>query len=222
MARELCPSKLAHRTELQAAMRGGKGYRLPNGATGQTNWNGVQPLRRIGRKRYVGKGTAEPEELTAWHGSSAVVNASSVDLGRVFVCGDSAGGNIAHHVPIWYGNEQLTLDLIIWITECVLLWPFFAAEERTTSEAASLVDEHQFMGMALFDQAWRLALPIGATRDHSVANPFGPDSVPLDDVAFPPLLVVDPDQDVLHDRIQDYAARLTAMGKPVELAVFRG
>ena len=78
--------------------------------------------------------------------------------------------------------------------------------------AVGLVDEHQFMGTALFDQAWRLALPVGATRDHPAANPFGPDSVPLDDVAFPLLLVVDPD--VLHDRIQDYAARLTAMWKP--------
>ena len=45
MARELSPSKLAHKTALQAAMRGGKGYRLPNGATGKTNWNMVQPHR---------------------------------------------------------------------------------------------------------------------------------------------------------------------------------
>ena len=45
MARELGPLKLAHRTELQAARRGGKGYRLPNGAAGQTNWNVVQPQR---------------------------------------------------------------------------------------------------------------------------------------------------------------------------------
>jgi len=37
MARELGPSKLAHRTELQADMRGGKGYWLPNGAAGKTN-----------------------------------------------------------------------------------------------------------------------------------------------------------------------------------------
>jgi len=45
MARELGPSKLAHRTELQAAMRGRMGDRLPNGAAGKTNWNGVQPHR---------------------------------------------------------------------------------------------------------------------------------------------------------------------------------
>jgi len=37
MARELGPTKLAHRTELQADMRGGKGYWLPNGAAGKTN-----------------------------------------------------------------------------------------------------------------------------------------------------------------------------------------
>jgi len=34
--------------------------------------------------------------------------------------------------------------------------------------------------------------PGAARRRDPTANPFGPDSVPLDDVAFPPLLVVDP------------------------------
>jgi acetyl esterase/lipase len=128
---------------------------------------------------------------------------------QVFVAGDSAGANIAHHV-VAAGHS---------LAGCVMLWPFFAGEDRTASEAAGLDD---FMGTALFDQLWRLALPVGATRDHPAANPFGPDSVPLDDVAFPPTLVVDPDQDVLHDRIVDYAGRLTAMGKPVELALFAG
>jgi acetyl esterase/lipase len=103
----------------------------------------------------------------------------------VFICGDSAGGNIAHHVAVRYGSGQLALDPVVRLAGCVLLWPFFAAEERTASETAGLVDEHQFMGTALSDQAWRLALPVGATRDHPAANPFGPDSVPLDDVAFP-------------------------------------
>ena len=37
----------------------------------------------------------------------------SADLGRVFVCGDSAGGNIAHHVAVRYGSGQLALDPVI-------------------------------------------------------------------------------------------------------------
>ncbi|XP_066344149.1 carboxylesterase 15-like [Miscanthus floridulus] len=50
--------------------------------------------------------------------------------GRVFICGDSAGGNIAHHVTVQYGSGQLALDPIIRIAMCVLLWPFFVAEEN--------------------------------------------------------------------------------------------
>ena len=77
----------------------------------------------------------------------------------MFVYGDSAGGNIAHHVAVRYGSGQLALDPVVRIAGCVLLWPFFAAEERTASEAAGLVDEHDTV---LFDQAWCLALPVGA------------------------------------------------------------
>ena len=71
----------------------------------------------------------------------------------------------------------------------------------------------------------RLALPPGATMDHPFANPFAPDAVPFDRLggggdggAFPPVLVVDPDQDVLHDRVVEYVAGL----KAVELVVFAG
>ena len=39
---------------------------------------------------------------------------------------------------------------------------------------------------------------------------------------FPPVLVVEPDQDPLHDRVVDYVARLKAAGKAVELVVFAG
>ena len=57
---------------------------------------------------------------------------------------------------------------------------------------------------------------------YPAANPFGPESAPLDGVAFPPVLVVDAEQDVLSDRTADYVARLRAMGKPVELVVLEG
>ncbi|TKW30536.1 hypothetical protein SEVIR_2G045000v4 [Setaria viridis] len=103
-----------------------------------------------------------------------------------------------------------------------MLWPYFGGEELTPSEAASPPGEP--MGMALFDQLWRLALPAGATKDHPIANPLAPGSVPFGDLGgdFPPVLVLDPDQDVLHDRVGEYVARLRAAGKEVELVVFEG
>ena len=126
----------------------------------------------------------------------------SADLGRVFVCGDSAGGNIAHHVTVRYGSGQLALDPVIQIAGCVLLWPFFTAEERTASEAE--FPPGPFLTLPWYGQAWWLALPPGATRDHLFANPFGLESpalgLGLGGVALPPTLVVAAERDLLRDR----------------------
>ena len=150
----------------------------------------------------------DAESVFSWLRAQAMADpwlAGSADFARVFVTGHSAGGNISHHVAVRLAG-------------CVMLWPYFGGEEPTPSEAACPAD--QVMGPALFDQMWRLALPAGATKDH----PFAPGSVQLGDLgaAFPPVLVVDPDQDPLHDRVVDYVARLKAAGKDVELVVFAG
>ncbi|CAN6181330.1 unnamed protein product [Urochloa humidicola] len=147
--------------------------------------------------------------------------AASADFRRVFVAGDSAGGNIAHHVSVHHGSGKLPLAPLR-LAGSVMLWPYFGGEELTPSEASAPPDE--LMGVALFDRMWRLALPLGATKDHPFANPFAPGGVAFGDLGgdFPPVLVLDPDQDVLHDRIGEYVARLRAAGKAAELVVFEG
>lgn len=149
--------------------------------------------------------------------------AECADLGRVFVCGDSAGGNIAHHVAVRLGSGALTLGDQVRVAGCVILWPYFGGEERTASEAEALrLASSDFDPGRNFDQMWRMALPEGATRDHPAANPFGPESAPLDGVPFPPVLVAKAGQDRMRDRVAEYVHRLRAMGKPVELAEFEG
>nr|CAB3451985.1 unnamed protein product [Digitaria exilis] len=147
--------------------------------------------------------------------------AESADFSRVFVAGDSAGGTISHHISVRHGSGDLPLAPLR-LAGAVMLWPYFGGEDLTPSEAASPADEP--MGTVLFDQMWRLALPVGANKDHPFANPFAPGSVPFGDLgdAFPPVLVVDPTMDVLHDRVVEYVARLKATGKKVELVEFEG
>ncbi|KAG2631768.1 hypothetical protein PVAP13_2NG047400 [Panicum virgatum] len=136
--------------------------------------------------------------------------AESADFGRVFVSGDSAGGNIAHHAIVRIGSGALATGAAR-VAGCILLYPFFGGEQRTASEAAGSNDI--YLTLPVSDQMWRLALPAGASRDHPLANPFGPDSPALDSVALPPLLVVAGTRDLLVDRIKDFVARLNATGK---------
>uniref|UniRef100_A0ACD5Z9D9 Uncharacterized protein n=1 Tax=Avena sativa TaxID=4498 RepID=A0ACD5Z9D9_AVESA len=151
--------------------------------------------------------------------------AEFADFGRVFVCGDSAGGTIAHHIAVRLGSGALALGDQVRVAGCVILWPYFGGEQRTASEAeaeARLLVSSEFDPGRNFDQMWRMALPEGATRDHPAANPFGPESVPLDGVPFPPLLVAKAGKDRMRDRVAEYVNRLRAMGKNVELAEFAG
>ncbi|XP_062212642.1 carboxylesterase 15-like [Phragmites australis] len=145
--------------------------------------------------------------------------AESADFGRVFVSGDSAGGNIVHHVAVRLGSGQLPLDPAR-VAGHVMLCPMFGGVQRTASEAE--FPPGPFLTLPGYDQTWRLALPQGATRDHPFANPFGPESPALGAVALPPTLVVVAEHDLLRDRTVDYVARLEAMGKPVELVEFEG
>ncbi|KAL6647015.1 hypothetical protein ACP70R_014452 [Stipagrostis hirtigluma subsp. patula] len=148
--------------------------------------------------------------------------AASADFRRVFLAGDSAGANIAHHAVVRVGSGRLAAGPAR-VAGCVLLWPYFGGEQRTASEAAATSPADGFLSLALYDQMWRMALPAGATRDHQAANPFGPDSPALGAAELPPLLVAAGGRDMLVDRIRDYVARLETMGKErVELVEFAG
>ncbi|XP_066393388.1 carboxylesterase 15-like [Miscanthus floridulus] len=158
----------------------------------------------------------------------------AADFGRVFVTGDSAGATIAHHLAVRAGVAVAADDAgeageqdqdQVTIRGYVLLLPFFGGVERTASEQAECpagAGAGSLLSLDVLDRFWRVSLPAGATRDHPVANPFGPDSPDLGSVDFRPVLVVVAGLDLLRDRAVDYAERLAAMGKPVALAEFAG
>uniref|UniRef100_A0A0E0Q4D7 Alpha/beta hydrolase fold-3 domain-containing protein n=1 Tax=Oryza rufipogon TaxID=4529 RepID=A0A0E0Q4D7_ORYRU len=127
----------------------------------------------------------------------------------------------SHHLAVRAGSAAAAApDDPVAIRGYVLLMPFFGGVSRTPSEAGCPAEV--FLNLDLFDRFWQLSLPPGATRDHPMANPFGPDSPAMDGVELPPVLVVAGGLDMLRDRAVDYAERLSAMGKPVELAEFAG
>ena len=69
---------------------------------------------------------------------------------------------------------------------------------------------------------WRLSLPPGESRDHPLANPLGPSSQSLETVPLDPILVIAGANEIMKDRIKDYAERLRALGKDVTHVEFEG
>ncbi|KAK4255320.1 hypothetical protein QN277_008333 [Acacia crassicarpa] len=141
------------------------------------------------------------------------------DFSRVFISGDSAGGNLAHYLAVRLGRGSPELAPVR-VRGYILLAPFFSGIERTKLEAEGPKDA--FLNLELMDRFWRLSVPIGADRDHPLVNPFGPSSKSLEGIDLDPMLVVVGGGDLLRDRCKDYADRLKNWGKNIEYAEFEG
>nr|XP_043617674.1 probable carboxylesterase 15 [Erigeron canadensis] len=143
----------------------------------------------------------------------------SADFGRVFISGDSAGGNIAHNVAVRLGAGSKSLTPVR-VRGYVLLAPFFGGVQLTESEAHGPKDA--FLNWELIDRFWRLSIPEGETMDHPLVNPFGPVSLDLKPVELDPILVVCGASDLLKDRAKEYAKTLESWGKNVKYVEFEG
>ncbi|CAN1187298.1 Probable carboxylesterase 15 [Linum perenne] len=143
----------------------------------------------------------------------------AADFRKVFICGDSAGGNIAHNLAVRLGATSLQLAPVV-VKGYVLLAPFFGGTVLSKSEAEGPKDA--FLNLELIDRFWRLSVPMGDTTDHPLINPFGTNSKDLTPVTLDPILVVVGGSDLLKDRGQDYAEKLKKLGKMVEYVEFDG
>ncbi|CAN1251713.1 Probable carboxylesterase 15, partial [Linum perenne] len=141
------------------------------------------------------------------------------DFGKVFVVGESAGANIAHHLAVRVGAGSVDLGPVK-MKGYVLLYPFFGGVVRTKSEAEAPKDMP--LNLDSIDWFFRHSVPVGETSDYPVVNPFGPESKDLAPVELDPMLVVAGGSDVLVDRIRHYVEKLKLMGKTIQYAEFEG
>ncbi|XP_058204358.1 probable carboxylesterase 15 [Rhododendron vialii] len=156
---------------------------------------------------------ATSENPEPWLGGGAV------DFGKVFVLGDSSGGNIAHHLAVRFGSGFGDLEPVR-VRGFVLMAPFFGGCAKTKSEAEG--PPEPLLNLEILDRFWRLSIPVGETADHPFANPFGPRSPNLEPVMLDPILAIVGGREVLKDRVEDYARRLKEMGKKIEYVEFEG
>ncbi|KAM7261635.1 hypothetical protein ACFE04_020712 [Oxalis oulophora] len=162
----------------------------------------------------------QAQALSCGGGGGDWLSSGEVDFDSVFVVGDSSGGNIAHHLAVRFGLDRVGLKPVR-IRGYVLMAPFFGGEVRTQSEEGP---SEARMNLEILDRFWRLAMPIGKTnsRDHPLVNPFGAMSPNLEQVRLEPILAIVGEQELLKDRVQDYASRLKQMGKSIEYFEFEG
>ncbi|KAF2297277.1 hypothetical protein GH714_020547 [Hevea brasiliensis] len=140
---------------------------------------------------------------------------AKVDLEWCFVAGDSAGGNIAHHVVLQAGEYRFSnMDVIGLIT----IQPFFGGEGRTESEIR--LSGVPGLSIERSDWYWKAFLPEGADRNHPVVNVFGPNAVDISGVHFPATLVVIGGFDILQDWQMRYHDGLKKSGKEVYLVEY--
>ncbi|CAM6129067.1 unnamed protein product [Calypogeia fissa] len=139
----------------------------------------------------------------------------SADFSKVFLAGDSAGGNLAHHVAVRAGASDLAPISVVGI---ILLQPFFGGMERTVSEiqykngTLNKLDE--------MDWYWRAFLPSGEDRDHPSSNVCGPKSPAFLSMNLSKILVIAGGKDPLRDRQIQYAEAMQSAGKECKLALY--
>ncbi|KAJ3674146.1 hypothetical protein LUZ60_006138 [Juncus effusus] len=163
-------------------------------------------LRNQARYRQNHHGS---NELNSW------INCSNFH--RVFLSGDSAGATIAYHVATCVESTDL-----LFVRGVILIQPFFGGEIRTWSEKNQVESSGSALSLATSDCYWRLALPVGSTRDDKWCNPLGKGSPKLESLSLPPLLVCTCEFDILKDRNIDFCKALKSAGKSVEQVVYGG
>ncbi|KAK8275114.1 hypothetical protein V6Z11_D10G117900 [Gossypium hirsutum] len=134
---------------------------------------------------------------------------------RRFAPGDSAGGNIAHHVAVracGAGFETLK------VMGLVCIQPFFGGEERTAAEEE--LANAFLVSVPRADYCWKSFLPQGSNRDHKAVNVSGPNADDISGVDFPATMVVVGGFDPLKDWQKRYYEWLKACGKEATLMEF--
>ncbi|KAI3691076.1 hypothetical protein L2E82_49293 [Cichorium intybus] len=132
------------------------------------------------------------------------------DLSRVFLSGDSAGGNIAHHVAIRAIRDP---QCPVRVCGIVPIHPYFGSEKRTELETkAESVDE-----VKSNDMFWSLSVPEGSNRDYNGCNLEKMLVLKSEWNRFPDVLVFVAEFDFLKERGVEYAEFLKKKGVNVKL-----
>ncbi|CAO2152467.1 unnamed protein product [Urochloa humidicola] len=140
-----------------------------------------------------------------------------LDASRCYLAGDSAGGNIAHHVARRYALDPSAFRNVR-LAGLIAIQPFFGGEERTPSELR--LAGAPIVNVPRTDWMWRAFLPAGADRNHEACSPeeaaAGLGGAP----EFPKVTVVVGGYDPLQDWQRRYCDAMRREGKEVTVVEY--
>ncbi|XP_030465669.1 probable carboxylesterase 15 [Syzygium oleosum] len=140
------------------------------------------------------------------------------DFTRIFLIGDSSGGNVVHEVARRAGEAE---DLgQVRLAGAIPIHPGFVRSERSRSELEQ--PETPFLNRAMMDKFLALGLPVGSTKDHPITCPMGRAAPPMEGLRLPPMLLCVAEKDLVVDTDMEYYEAMKAANKEVELLVSRG
>ncbi|GJW47022.1 probable carboxylesterase 18 [Tanacetum coccineum] len=141
----------------------------------------------------------------------------NANISRCFLVGDSAGGNIAHHVAQRACEFKFNRLKVIGL---VAIQPLFGGVERTDSEKE--LERAPLVSLKQCDWYWNALMPPaeGYNRDHPIINVSGPNAMDISRIDFPPTVVVVARFDALRDWQKRYYEWLKKSGKEAYLAEY--
>ncbi|XP_026394763.1 probable carboxylesterase 18, partial [Papaver somniferum] len=144
----------------------------------------------------------------------------NADLSRCFIAGDSAGGNLSHHLAVRVAKTDDDELKQVKVIGLIGIQPWFGGQERTESEIK--LENGPALSLDRTDWLWKAFLPQGSNRDHLASNVFGPNC--CEDISklkkFPPTLVVVGKWDLLQDWQRRYYEGLKRFGKEAYIVEF--
>ncbi|XP_062092104.1 carboxylesterase 15-like [Humulus lupulus] len=142
---------------------------------------------------------------------------SGADFNRVFLIGDSSGGNLVHHVAARAGKEDLSP---LRLAGAIPVHPGFCRPERSRSEMEQ--PESPFLTLDMVDKFIAMALPVGSTKEHPITCPMGAAAPPLEELKLPPMLLCLAEKDMILDTEREYYEAMKKANKDIEILMSVG
>ncbi|KAL6858828.1 hypothetical protein ACP4OV_017830 [Aristida adscensionis] len=166
---------------------------------------------RLAPEHPVPAAYADSWEALAWVVAHAAAGpdgepwlAAHADFSRLYLGGESAGANIAHHMAMRVGAEGLAHG--VQIRGLVMIHPYFLGADKVAS------DELDPAARESLGSLWRVMCPATTGEDDPLINPFVGGAPGLENLACDRVLVCVGEGDVLRDRGRAYHDRLRASG----------